>query len=164
MDYVQVRPRRPATVTILAVLSIIVAVSSLVLGVAGVVLGAFVVGDYSGLGAIILLVLGTVVFAFGILEIIYSIGFLEGKGWSSTLGMTIAVVCLVSSIGVIGITAIAGPGLTANTSPDNVIVLPELIIISTIAIIPITTSSVTIILLTRPHVKAFLGNTPAPQG
>ncbi len=78
--------------------------------------------------------------------------------------MTIAVVCLVSSNGVIGITAIAGPGLTANTSPDNVIVLPELIIISTIAIIPITTSSVTIILLTRPHVKAFLGNTLGPQG
>jgi len=97
MDYVQVRPRRPATVTILIVLSIIVAVSSLALGVAGVVLGTFVVGDYSGLGATVLLTLGTVVFAFGILEIIYSIGFLEGKGWSWTLGMTIAVVSLVSN-------------------------------------------------------------------
>ncbi|OLE89961.1 hypothetical protein E6H19_03865 [Candidatus Bathyarchaeota archaeon] len=163
MDYVQVRPRRPATVTILAVLSIIVAVLSLVLGVAGVVLGAFVVGDYSGLGAIILLVLGTVVFAFGILEIIYSIGFLEGKGWSWTLGTTIAVVSLVSSIGVIGITAIAGPRLAAITSDVYEIVLPELIIISMIAIIPIITSSVTIYVLTRRNVKVFFGKVPEPQ-
>jgi len=163
MDYVQVRPRRPATVTILIVLSIIVAVSSLALGVAGVVLGTFVVGDYSGLGATVLLTLGTVVFAFGILEIIYSIGFLEGKGWSWTLGMTIAVVSLVSSIGVIGITAIAGPGLTANTSDVYEIVLPELIIISMIAIIPIITSSVTMYGLTRRNVKVFFGKGPEPQ-
>ena len=62
MDDVQVRARRPATVTILAILSIIVAVLSLILGVAEVVLGVFVVGDYSGPAEIILLTLGTVVF------------------------------------------------------------------------------------------------------
>ena len=81
MDDVQVRARRPATVTILVILSIIVAILSLILGVAGVVHGVFIVDDYSSLGATILFVLGIVVFLFGILEIIYSIGFMEGKGW-----------------------------------------------------------------------------------
>ena len=163
MDDVQVEARRPTTVTMLAVLSIIVAVLSFLLGVAGVVLGAFVVGDYSGLGATVLLVLGTVVFVFGILEIVYSVGFLEGKGWSWTLGMTIAVLSLVSSIGVIGITAIAGPGLAAITSDVYGIVLPELITLSMIAIIPIVTSSVTIYGLTRRNVKVFFGKGPEPQ-
>ena len=82
MDDVQVRARRPATVTILVILSIIVAILSLILGVAGVVLGVFVVGDYSGPAEIILLILGTVVFVFGILEVAYGVGFLEGKRWA----------------------------------------------------------------------------------
>ena len=163
MDDVQVRARRPATVTILVILSIIVAILSLILGVAGVVLGAFIVGDYSSLGAAILLVLGTVVFVFGILEIIYSIGFMEGKGWSWTLGVVVAVVSLVSSIGVIGITLIVSPGLTAITGLANEIVAAVLIIISMIAIIPIITSSVTIFGLTRRNVKAFFGKSPRPQ-
>jgi hypothetical protein len=77
--------------------------------------------------------------------------------------MIIAVVSLVSSIGVIGMTAIAVPGLTAITNPDNVIVLPELVIISMIAIIPIITSSVTIYGLTRRNVKVFFGKGPEPQ-
>jgi len=127
------------------------------------VLGAFIVGDYSSLGAAILLVLGTVVFVFGILEIIYSIGFMEGKGWSWTLGVVVAVVSLVSSIGVIGITLIVSPGLTAITGLANEIVAAVLIIISMIAIIPIITSSVTIFGLTRRNVKAFFGKSPRPQ-
>ncbi len=163
MDDVQVRARRPATVTILAILSIIVAVLSLILGVAGVVLGVFIVGDYSSLGATILLVLGTVVFVFGILEIIYSIGFMEGKGWSWTLGVVVAVVSLVSSIGVIGLTAIIAPELTMPNVLANVITLDVLVIISLMAIIPIVTSSVTIFGLTRRNVKAFFGKGPRPQ-
>jgi hypothetical protein len=154
---------RPTSVTLLAVLAITLGILSVLAGLAGVVLGVLVVAYYSGLAATILLFLGTIVFLFGILEVVYGFAFLKGKGWSWTLGMIIAVVSLVSSIGVVGITAIAGPGLAVTTNPDNVIVLPELIIISMIAIIPIITSSVTIYGLTRANVKVFFGKVPEPQ-
>jgi len=147
----------------LAVLTITLGIFSLLAGLAGVVLGVFVVVDYSGLAATILLILGAIVFLFGILEIVYGFAFLGGKGWSWTLGMIIAVVSLVSSIGVIGVTAIAGPRLAAITSDVYEIVLPELIIISMIAIVPITTSSVTIYGLTRRNVKVFFGKGPEPE-
>jgi hypothetical protein len=159
----QVGSPRPTSVTLLAVLAITLGILSLLSGLAGVVLGVLIVVYYSGLAATILLFLGTIVFLFGILEIVYGFAFLKGKGWSWTLGMIIAVVSLVSSIGVIGITTIASPGLTAITSPDYEIVLPELIIISMIAIIPIITSSVTIYGLTRRNVKVFFGKGPEPQ-
>jgi len=159
----QVGSPRPTSVTLLAVLTITLGIFSLLAGLAGVVLGVFVVVDYSGLAATILLILGAIVFLFGILEIVYGFAFLGGKGWSWTLGMIIAVVSLVSSIGVIGVTAIAGPRLAAITSDVYEIVLPELIIISMIAIVPITTSSVTIYGLTRRNVKVFFGKGPEPE-
>ena len=164
MDDVRVRARRPATVTILAILSIIVAILSLILGVAGVVLGVFIVGDYSSLGAAILLVLGTVVFVFGILEIIYSIGFMEGRGWSWTLGVVVAVVSLVSSIGVIGLTAIIAPELTIPNVLANVITLDILVIISLMAIIPIITSSVTILWPHKAKCESVLRKRSAAAG
>jgi len=77
--------------------------------------------------------------------------------------MIIAVVGLVSSIGIIGITVIVSPGPTAITGLANEIVAAVLIIISMIAIIPIITSSVTIFGLTRRNVKAFFGKSPPPQ-
>jgi hypothetical protein len=159
----QVGSPRPTSVTLLAVLAITLGILSLLSGLAGVVLGVLIVVYYSGLAATILLFLGTIVFLFGILEIVYGLAFLKGKGWSWTLGMIIAVVSLVSSIGVIGITAIAVPGLTAITGPADVIASAELVIISMIAIIPIITSSVTIYGLTRRNVKVFFGKGPEPQ-
>jgi hypothetical protein len=159
----QVRSPRPTSVTALVVLAFILGILSITTGLAGIGLGALVVWEYSGLGATVLLILGTVVFVFGILEIAYGVGFLEGKKWSWTLGMIIALVSLVSSIGVIGITVIAVPGLTSITGLANEITGGVLIIISMIAVIPIITSSVTLYLLSRPHVKAFFGKAPAPQ-
>lgn len=134
-------------------------------------LGAFVVGDYSSLGATILLVLGTVVFVFGILELIYSIGFLEGKGWSWAMGMVVAAVSLFLSIGLISFVVLsielAGPigtsGPPVASSPSDFIAWFILFTIAGIAVIPPIPSSVTIILLTRPHVKAFFGKARIPQ-
>ncbi len=159
----QVGSPRPTSVTLLAVLAITLGILSVIAGLAGEGLSVLVVAYYSGLAAIILLFLGTIVFLFGILEIAYGFAFLKGKGWSWTLGMIIAVVSLVSSIGVIGITAIAVPGLTAITGPADVIASAELVIISMIAIVPIITSSVTIYGLTRRNVKVFFGKVPEPQ-
>ena len=118
-------------------------------GIAGMGLGALVLGDYSSLSATILLVLGIIVFVFGLLEIVYGVGFLHGEGWSWTLAMVIAVASLVSSIAVLGLPA-------AVRSADSIF-LTVIEIISLIAIIPIITSSVTIYGLTRPQVKAFFG-------
>jgi len=159
----QVRSARPTSVTVLVVLAFVLGILSIIGGLAGIGLGALVVGDYSSLAATILLDLGVVVFVFGILEIVYGVGFLEGKGWSWTLGMTIAVVSLVASFSVIGIAAVAGPGLVAITDPANIIASAVLSTTSIIAIIPIMTSSLTIYLLTRPDVKEFFGKRRRPQ-
>jgi len=97
----------------LAALAITLGILSVIARLA-VVLSVFIVADYSGLAATILLILGAIVFLFGTLEIAYGRGFLEGKGWSWTLSMIIAVVSLVSSIGVIGITAIVSTGDARN--------------------------------------------------
>ena len=160
----QIGSPRPTSVTGLAVLAIMLGVLSILTGIAGVGLGALVVGDYSSLAATILLTLGTTVFVFGILETVYGVGFLQGNGWSWTLAMVVAVVSLVSSITLIGVTTIVAPRLTATAGPVDTIALAVLIIISMIAIIPIITSSVTIYFLTRPNVKAFFGRGPAASG
>jgi hypothetical protein len=132
------------------------------MGGAGVLLGTGL-AYYSRLGATILGILGTVVFVFGILEIVYGVGFLEGKQWSWTLGLVVAFVSLVSSIGVIGLIAIIAPGLTTPNVLANVITLDVLIIISMTAIIPVITSSVTIHVLTRARVRAFFGKGSRPE-
>ena len=77
--------------------------------------------------------------------------------------MVVAVVSLVSSFGVIGLTAIIAPELTMPNVLANVITLDVLVIISLMAIIPIITSSVTIFGLTRRSVKAFFGKGPRPR-
>jgi|SRR6267378_7549380 len=150
----QVGPHRPTSVTVLAILAVILAALSIIIGLSAVLLG-FAVASYSGVSASILDTLGTVVIAFGVLEIVYGVGFLDGKGWSWTLGMGVAVVSLASSIGAIELSATAGP---AELYASAVILF-----IPFIAIIPIITSSVTIFFLTRPHVKAFFGKGHRPQ-
>jgi hypothetical protein len=147
---------RPTSVTTLVVLTIILAVLSILTGLAGVVIGALAVDYISTLADSILLDLGAVIVGFGILEIVYAVGFIDGKGWSWTLGMIIAIVSLVSSLGLIGLSAIAGP--------FDSIALFEVILIDFIAIIPIVTSAVTVGILTRPRVKAFFGKGPAAMG
>ena len=160
----QVGTSRPESIKGLAVLAIILGVLSILTGIAGVGLGALVVGDYSSIAANILLTLGTVIVAFGILEIVYGVGFLQGSGWSWTLAMVVAVVSLVSSIGVFALPDIVDLRLTAFTGSTDPITLAVLIIIAQIAIVPIITSSVTIYLLTRPNVKAFFRRGPAAPG
>lgn len=144
---------RPTIVTGLAALAIILGVLSILTGSAGVGLSVLVVRDYSRLAATILLTLGTIVFVFGILEIVYGVGFLEGARWSWTLGIIVAVVSLVSSI--------AALVLPAAVGSTDVIVLGVIGTISVMAIVPMATSSVTIYFLTRPNVKAFFGRSPA---
>jgi hypothetical protein len=152
----QAESHRPTSVKVLIVLAFILGALSIVTGITGILLGAQVVGDYSSLAATILLLLGAIVFLFGILEIVYGVGFLQGNGWSWTLAMVVAVVSLVSSIAVLGLQAI-------GVSTD-VVVLVVLYTISAIALIPLMTSSLTIYLLTRPNVKAFFGRGPAATG
>ena len=149
MKYLKADSPRPRTVILLAVIAIIIGVLSIIFGLAGVVLGAFIVGDYSGLGAAILLVLGAVVFVFGILEILYGLGFLQGKGWAWKLGMIVTVAILVTSIGVIIASAVANPA-------DGIAVVIIFTIASS-ALVPVMTSSLSIYFLTRPHVKEFFG-------
>jgi hypothetical protein len=143
---------RPRSVKLLILLAFILGALSIITGIGGILLGAQVVGDYSSLAATILLILGAIVFVFGILEIVYGFGFFQGNGWSWTLAMVVAVVSLVSSIAVLGVQAV-------GVSTD-VIVLVVLYTISAIALIPLMTSSLTIYLLTRPNVKAFFRERP----
>jgi hypothetical protein len=158
----QVGSPRPTSVTLLAVLAITLGVLSVITGLAGVGLSVLIVTDYSILAATILFSLGTMVFLFGILEIFYGVGFLQRRGWSWTLGMTVAVVSLVSSIVMLAVPAIVGPGLTAAAGPNELIALGVFIIIAEIAIVPIITSSVTIYGLTRRNVKVFFGKGTRP--
>jgi hypothetical protein len=157
-------PFRPTSVTLLAVLAFILGALSVIIGLAGIALGLFIIVDFSSLGATIIVSLGTVVFSFGLLEIVYGVGFLGGKTWSWTLGLIVAVVSLLSSIFVIvGTIVLIDLEVTPITSPIDTIAVAELVIISFIAIIPIITSLVTIYGLTRQNVKAFFRKGPWPQ-
>jgi hypothetical protein len=156
-------PFRPTSVTLLAVLAFVLGALSVIIGLVGMGLGVFIIVDFSSLAATIIVSLGTVVFSFGLLEIVYGVGFLDGKTWSWTLGLIVAVVSLVSSIVIIGTTAVLGLEVTATTRPIDTIAVAELGIISFIAIIPIITSLVTIYGLTRQSVKAFFRKGPWPQ-
>jgi hypothetical protein len=147
---------RPKSVKVLIVLAFVLGALSIITGLAGVWLGALVVGDYSSLAATILLILGAIVFVFGIVEIVYGVGFLRGSPWSWTVAMVVALVSLVSSITVLLLPTIGGT--------TDVIVLVVLYSIFSIAFIPILTSLVTIYLLTRPNVKAFFGRGPVATG
>src|SRR5690349_21958228 len=126
-------PFRPTSVTLLAVLAFILGALSVIIGLVGMGLGVFIIVDFSSLAATIIVSLGTVVFSFGLLEIVYGVGFLEGKTWSWTLGLIVAVVSLVSSIVIVGTTAALDLEVTATTSPIDTIAVAELGIISFIA-------------------------------
>jgi len=145
---------RPTNVTVLAVLAIILGVFSILSGLEAILLG-FVVAPYVGFAGTFLLGLGPVGFVSGLLGIVYGIGFLKRKGWSWTLGMVVAFVSLVSSIVLIG--------LLFTSSPVEVIGSFVAFLFSLTAFISVTTSSVTIFFLTRPHVKAFFGRGPATE-
>lgn len=156
----QVRSARPTSITALAVMVFVLASLSLFTGLAAMLFG-FVAADYSALAATILLLFGPIVFVFGILEIAYGIGFLEGKRWSWTMGLVVAVTSLISSIAVIGLSL---TWLSMTTSLVDDIAFAVIVYLPFIAIIPITTSSATILLLTRPRAKAFFGEHPRPEG
>jgi hypothetical protein len=132
----------------LIVVSLILGVLSIIIGLVGIVIGALIL-YLSMLAGTLLIGLGTAVFVCGILEIVYIVGFFEGWGWSWTLAMVVATVCLVSSTGLIGLSTIA--------IPDDTIALFVISVIRLIAIVPVITSSVTIYILTRSQVKAFFG-------
>jgi hypothetical protein len=136
-------------------MSFILGALSMLLGLAGVVIGLFTLEYLSLLAETLLLGLATAVVVCGILEIAYGIGFLDGRGWSWTLGMIVAVVSLVSSIVLIGLSVIA--------LPIDSLALFVISISRWIAIVPLITSSVTIYTLTRTHVKVFFGKAPLPS-
>src|SRR5438132_529369 len=134
------RPSRPVGITILAVLEILI-------GIVGLLASLVIIG-FSALfstlptvGSLLVavgLVIGGVVLFFSIIWLATGIGFLQGRGWSWTLGMIFSILSLLGAIGALTIGLITG------------------------GVGGLIFWSLMLYYLTRTHVKAFFGKSGLP--
>ncbi len=134
------RPSRPAGITILAVLEILI-------GIVGLLASLVIIG-FSALfstlprvGSLlgsIGLVIGGVVLFFSIVWLATGAGFLHGRGWSWTLGMIFSVLSLLGAVGSLTLGLITG------------------------GVVGLIFWGFMLYYLTRTHVKAFFGKGGLP--
>jgi hypothetical protein len=94
------RPSRPAGVTILAILEILIGTAGLLISLAIIGLSALATA-IPAIGSIvgtIGLVIGGIALFFSIVWFATGIGFLHGRGWAWTLGMVFSVLSLLGAI------------------------------------------------------------------
>src|SRR5215467_2712827 len=132
------KPPRPTGVTILAILAILAGIGGLIAGAGLLALSGLVAAAYPG-GAAVAAVIGAFLLILGILELVYGIGMLGGKGWAWILAMIGSVLNIV-----FGIVSIA----TGSVASVFGLIIAILILYY----------------LTRPHVKAYFGKGTMPGG
>jgi len=135
------RLSRPAGVTILAILAILIGIGGVLTGIAIMGLSALVgisgiLGTAGGFFAGLGLLLGGIVLVFSLIWLATGVGFLHGKGWAWILGMIFSVLSLLGTIGLIAV---------GNYS----------------AIVGVFIWGLMIYYLTRTRVKSFFGKGPA---
>ncbi len=133
---------RPAGITILAVLEIIIGVIGLVASLAIIGLSALAsaLPTIGSLVGTIGLVIGGVALFFSIIWLATGVGFLHGRGWAWTLGMIFSILSLLGAAAALAI------GLLTD------------------AIVGIFLWSLMLYYLTRNHVKIFFGKGGLPTG
>jgi hypothetical protein len=134
------RPSRPAGITILAVLEILI-------GIVGLLASLVIIG-FSALfstlprvGSLlgsIGLVIGGVVLFFSVIWLATGAGFLHGRGWSWTLGIIFSVLSLLGAVGSLTLGLITG------------------------GVVGLIFWGFMLYYLTRTHVKAFFGKNGLP--
>jgi hypothetical protein len=135
------RSSRPAGVTIVAAVQILIGILGLLAGIAIIGLSALVsalpaIGFLPGtLG----LVFGGITLLFSIIWLATGVGFLHGRAWARTLGIVFDVLAVLISIGALAI------GLV------------------TYAVVGIFFWTLLLYYLTRPHVKVFFGKSGLPR-
>src|SRR3989442_10367046 len=134
------RPSRPIGITMLAVLEILIGIvgllaSFMIIGFSALFSTLPTVGTL--LGAVGLIIGGVVLF-FSIIWLATGIGFLQGRGWSWTLGMIFSILSLLGAIGALTIGLITG------------------------GVGGLIFWSLMLYYLTRTHVKAFFGKSGLP--
>jgi len=153
MTAMQLKPKRPTGVTILAVLAILGAIGLLFSGTAliglGILLGTLAASvditnainnaGYPGLSSLgvgtitaLIIALGAVFLILGILYLAVGIGFFGGKRWAWTLGIIVSVIGIVLAI-------------------------VQLVFGNYGSILSLIISLLIVYYLMRPHVKAFFG-------
>lgn len=135
------RPSRPAGVTILAILAILIGIGGVLTGIAIMGLSALVgvsgiLGSVGGLFAGLGLLLGGIVLVFSLIWLATGVGFLHGRGWAWTLGMIFSVLSILFAVGAAALGSTSG-------------------------IVGIVILSLMIYYLTRTRVKSFFGKGPA---
>jgi hypothetical protein len=104
------RSSRPVGVTVLAVFEVLI-------GIVGLLASLVIIGfsalfsalpTVGGLLGAVGLVIGGVVLFFSIIWLATGVGFLNGKGWSWTLGMIFSVLSLLGAIGALTIGLVTG--------------------------------------------------------
>jgi hypothetical protein len=135
------KPSRPAGVTILAAVQILIGILGLLVGIAIIGLSALVsslpaIGSLAGtLG----LLVGGITLLFSIVWLATGIGFLHGRAWARTLGIVFGLLAVFISIGVLAI------GLVLY------------------AVVGVFFWTLLLHYLTRPHVKVFFGKSGLPE-
>jgi len=129
------RHSRPAGVTILAVLEILIGIVGLLasLAIIGFSALASTIPTIGSLVGTLGLVIGGVALFFSVIWLATGIGFLHGSGWAWTLGMIFSILSLLGAVGALAIGLLTG------------------------AIVGIFFWSLMLYYLTRSHVKVFFG-------
>ena len=157
--------QRPAGVTIIGILALIVGIISIFGGLAVVAVGSIIVGfpsefelppgEYDVLGfldvtpellGIIFLALGVFLFGQGIAFIFASYGTLKGKGWAWPFNVVLAVISIISNASSMVFLGIEDP-------PGHIIS----------GSVGIAINAVILYYLYRPHVKIFFGHGISPS-
>lgn len=104
------RPSRPAGVTILAIIEILIGIVGLLASFAIIGLSALA-STLPAIGSLvgtIGLVIGAVALFFSIIWLATGVGFLHGRGWAWTLGMVFSVLSLLGAVAALAIGLISG--------------------------------------------------------
>jgi len=104
------RPSRPAGVTILAILQILIGIIGILVSLAIIGLSALA-STLPSIGALvgtIGLIIGGIAFFFSMIWLATGFGFIHGKGWAWTLGMIFSVLSLLGAVGALASGLITG--------------------------------------------------------
>lgn len=135
------RRSRPAGITILGVLEILIGVSGLLASIAIIGVSALfsAIPTIGSLLGTIGVIIGGVVLFFSLVWLATGVGFLHGKGWSWTLGMIFSILSLLGAISLLAIDLVTSG-----------------------VVIGILFWGFMIYYLTRNHVKIFFGKGGGP--
>jgi hypothetical protein len=135
--------KRPAGVTVIAILIIIGGILLLLAGIGTVAVGSLFISEIIGLGFVII---GAILLAVGIGYVVVSYGLLKGKRWAWTITMVLLFIGIaidVASIifGSFAINMDVSAFLTSNSG----------------SIVSIIISIIILYYLYRPHIKSYFG-------